>query len=118
MGAKAQENNFSLRGLTPCFAPLRTASSPRAKGRDPAGYAKNSFLAPKKARCSTALNSRNQAANSKKGNIMSKPTHIAYVVEEAKEKGGKGFWHEVGAVWPHSNGIGFDVVIHDQLSVS
>jgi hypothetical protein len=75
-------------------------------------------LPPKKPGVRLHFNSRNQAANSKKGNIMSKPTHIAYVVEEAKEKGGKGFWHEVGAVWPHSNGIGFDVVIHDQLSVS
>jgi hypothetical protein len=105
--------------LTPRFAPLRTASSPRAQKRDPAGYAKNSFLAPKKARCSTALNSRNHAANSKKGNVMSKPSHIAYVVNKKKDAkpGDKGFWRPVGAVWPHEKGNGFDVVIHDQLSV-
>jgi hypothetical protein len=50
---------------------------------------------------------------------MSKPTHIAYVVKKAEDDPeGKGFWREIGAVWPHKNGIGFDLVIADQLSVS
>jgi len=48
-----------------------------------------------------------------------KPTHIAYVVNEPKSgREGKSFWRAVGAVWPHENGNGFDLVIHDQLSVS
>jgi hypothetical protein len=50
---------------------------------------------------------------------MSKPTHIAYVVTEPKQGSDKkGLWREVGAVWPHKNGSGFDLVIIDQLSVS
>jgi hypothetical protein len=50
---------------------------------------------------------------------MSKPTHSAYVVNEAKEGSDrKGYWREVGAVWPHKNGNGFDLVLFDQLSVS
>jgi hypothetical protein len=56
---------------------------------------------------------------------MSKPSHIAYVVKEPKPgahvKDGveqKGFWRPVRAVWPHKNGGGFDLVIHDQLAVS
>ena len=52
---------------------------------------------------------------------MSKPTHIAYVVNEPKEGSSpdrKAMWRAVGAVWPHSKGNGFDVVIHDQLAVS
>ena len=50
---------------------------------------------------------------------MSKPSHIAYVVKQPKEGSGKqAVWRAVGAVWPHSKGGGFDVVIHDQLSVS
>jgi hypothetical protein len=50
---------------------------------------------------------------------MSKPTHIAYIVTEPKEGSDrKGVWREVGAVWPHKNGSGFDLVITDQLSVS
>ena len=28
------------------------------------------------------------------------------------------YWRAVGAVWPHKNGEGFDVVIHEQISVS
>jgi hypothetical protein len=48
---------------------------------------------------------------------MSKPTHIAYVVTEPKDAGKK-IWRSVGAVWPHKNGNGFDVVIVDQVSVS
>lgn len=48
---------------------------------------------------------------------MSKPTHTAYVVNEAKD-GGKGYWREVGAIWPHKNGSGFDLVLFEQLSVS
>ena len=49
---------------------------------------------------------------------MSKPTHIAYVVSEAKSSDQKAIWREVGAIWPHKNGQGFDLVITDQLSVS
>jgi hypothetical protein len=50
---------------------------------------------------------------------MSKPTHIAYVVSEPKEGSErKGIWREVGAIWPHKNGSGFDLVLADQLSVS
>jgi hypothetical protein len=49
---------------------------------------------------------------------MSKPTHIAYVVEKDEDKPeASGFWREVGAVWPHKRG-GFDVVIAKQISVS
>jgi len=50
---------------------------------------------------------------------MSKPTHTAYVVKEPKEGSDKqAQWREVGAVWPHKNGKGFDLVIFDQLAVS
>ena len=50
---------------------------------------------------------------------MSKPTHIAYVVTDPKEgTDKKAIWREVGAVWPHKSGIGFDVVITEQISVS
>lgn len=50
---------------------------------------------------------------------MSKPTHIAYVVNDAKEgTDRKAMWREVGAVWPHPKGNGFDIVIYDQVSVS
>jgi len=45
-----------------------------------------------------------------------KPTHRAYVVPPSKE-GKKAFWHEVGSVWPHKNGTGFDVVLHEGISV-
>lgn len=48
---------------------------------------------------------------------MNKPTHIAYVVSEGRN-GGKVSWREVGALWPHKNGGGFDLLIHDQLSVT
>lgn len=50
---------------------------------------------------------------------MSKPTHIAYIVNKAKEgTGGKDFWRSVGAVFQHGKGGGFDLVIHDQLAIS
>jgi len=60
------------------------------------------------------------AAHSRKENTMSsKPSHRAYVVSKPKEGSDqKGFWHEVGVVWPHKSGNGFDVVIHDGISVS
>jgi hypothetical protein len=50
---------------------------------------------------------------------MSKaPSHRAYVVTPGKEGSDKkGFWHEVGVVWPHKNGNGFDIVIHEGMSV-
>jgi hypothetical protein len=50
---------------------------------------------------------------------MSKPTHTAFVVKDPKEGSDKkAIWHEVGAVWPHKKGTGFDLVLFDQLSVS
>jgi hypothetical protein len=50
---------------------------------------------------------------------MNKPSHIAYVVTETRtERDKKAFWREVGSVWPHKNGSGFDLLIHDQLAVS
>ena len=50
---------------------------------------------------------------------MSKPSHIAYVVSEPKEGSDKKpIWREVGAIWPHKNGNGFDLVLIDQISVS
>ena len=52
---------------------------------------------------------------------MNKPTHLAYVVKDVKpgshpDKGA--VWHRVGAVWPHKNGNGFDLVIPEGISVS
>ncbi len=47
----------------------------------------------------------------------SPPTHRAYVVSQPREKGGKGLWHEVGVVWPHKNGNGFDVVLYEGISI-
>jgi len=50
---------------------------------------------------------------------MNKPTHRAYVVVEPKEGSDrKATWVEVGAVWPHKNGNGFDVVIPPGISAS
>ena len=46
-------------------------------------------------------------------------SHIAYVVTEPKEGSDKKpVWREVGAIWPHKNGAGFDLVLVDQISVS
>jgi hypothetical protein len=49
---------------------------------------------------------------------MNKPSHIAYVVgETGTERDKKAFWREVGSVWPHKNGAGFDLLIHNRLAV-
>ena len=51
--------------------------------------------------------------------MSSKPTHTAYVVIDAKEGSDKkAQWIEVGAVWPHNDGIGFDLVIPPGISLS
>ena len=39
----------------------------------------------------------------------STPSHRAYFVK--KTEGEKGDWLELGAVWPHKDGKGFDVVL-------
>jgi hypothetical protein len=49
----------------------------------------------------------------------SRPSHIAYVVTDPEEGSDrKAIWREVGAVWRHKNGTGFDLLIHNQISVS
>ena len=51
--------------------------------------------------------------------MSSQPSHRAYVVSKAKEGSDqKGFWHDVGVIWPHKNGDGFDLVIHEGISLS
>jgi hypothetical protein len=51
--------------------------------------------------------------------MSTKPTHSAYIVTEPKEgTDRKPVWHEVGAIWPHKNGEGFDIVIPAGLSVT
>lgn len=51
--------------------------------------------------------------------MSTKPTHIAYVVIDPKEGSDrKAVWHEVGAIWPHGNGTGFDLIIPSGLSVT
>lgn len=50
---------------------------------------------------------------------MSKPSHKAYLVIDPKEGSErKARWLEVGAVWPHKNGEGFDLTIPNGLAVS
>ena len=50
---------------------------------------------------------------------MNKPTHTEYVVinpEQGSDR--KAQWHEIGAIWPHKNGSGFDLVIPAGISVA
>ena len=48
-----------------------------------------------------------------------RPSHSAWVVKSAREGSNeKPQWREVGAVWPHKSGAGFDLVLFDQLAVS
>lgn len=50
---------------------------------------------------------------------MSKPTHRAYIVESVPEGSDrKPRWTEIGSVWSHKNGAGFDVVIPNGIAVS
>jgi hypothetical protein len=52
-------------------------------------------------------------------NETRKPSHHAYIVPPTKEGSEKkAKWIEVGAVWPHKNGEGFDLVIPQGLSLS
>jgi hypothetical protein len=51
--------------------------------------------------------------------MSSKPTHIAHVVTNPREGSDKkAVWTRVGAVFPHKNGGGFDIVIPDGISLS
>ena len=51
--------------------------------------------------------------------MSNKPTHIAYVVTDPKEGSDrKAQWYPVGAIWPHQNGKGFDLVIPPGVTLS
>lgn len=50
---------------------------------------------------------------------MTKPTCNAYIVENPPEGSDrKARWVGVGAVWPHKNGNGFDLLIPTGMAVS
>ena len=51
--------------------------------------------------------------------MSNKPTHTAYVVVDPKEGSEKkAQWIEVGALWSHSDGSGFDLVIPPGISLA
>lgn len=51
--------------------------------------------------------------------MSNKPSHTAFIVTEAKEgTDRKAQWHEIGAIWPHSKGKGFDLVVPVGLSIT
>ena len=46
---------------------------------------------------------------------MAKPSHIAYVVIDAKEGSNKkARWIKIGAAWPNEDGKGFNLVLDAQ----
>ena len=50
--------------------------------------------------------------------MSTKPIYQAFIVVAPKSESKKANWIAVGAVWPHKNGEGFDLVIPEGLSVS
>ncbi len=50
--------------------------------------------------------------------MSNKPSHIAYVVTDPREPEGKAQWHQVGAIWPHTKGTGFDLAIPPGVTLS
>ncbi|HTW72941.1 MAG TPA: hypothetical protein VME47_23900 [Acetobacteraceae bacterium] len=50
--------------------------------------------------------------------MSNRPSHIAYVVTDPRDKNGKAQWHPVGAIWPHNSGGGFDLVIPPGVTLS
>jgi hypothetical protein len=50
--------------------------------------------------------------------MSSKPKYNAYVVTQPKQEGAKAYWTKVGAVWPHKDGNGFDILITEGISVT
>ena len=63
---------------------------------------------------SKGIEAANGAASHRKGrNIMtttssSRPTHRVFAVTR-KDQSDKGKWHEIGALWPHKDGKGFNL---------
>jgi len=50
---------------------------------------------------------------------MSKsPSHRAYVVSTPKKEGDKAIWTEIGVIWAHKSGNGFDLVVREGISIS
>jgi hypothetical protein len=51
--------------------------------------------------------------------MSSKPSHIAYVIAEPTDGSDrKAQWHQVGAIWPHKTGPGFDLMIPPGVTLS
>ena len=51
--------------------------------------------------------------------MSNKPTHTAFVVADAPEGSDKEpNWFQIGAVWPHGDGDGFEVVLPPGVTVS
>ena len=43
--------------------------------------------------------------------MENKPKQRAYLVEEGKDESDHGFWTEIGALWPHKDGKGSNLVL-------
>ena len=49
--------------------------------------------------------------------MRKKPSHIAFIIIPGKDDLDGRIWKAVGAVWPHRQGRGFDVVLNKGVSV-
>jgi hypothetical protein len=51
--------------------------------------------------------------------MSNKPTHTAFIVTEPRDGSDrKATWTEIGVIWPHKAGKGFDLVIPPGLMVT
>jgi hypothetical protein len=84
-------------------------------GRSPPASRPSGRKAPRHGRVA----SRPHCSGLETKEMSNKPTHTAYVVIDPREGSDrKAQWIEVGAVWPHKSGKGFDLVIPDGISLS
>ncbi|HTT83350.1 MAG TPA: hypothetical protein VMF67_07700 [Rhizomicrobium sp.] len=49
--------------------------------------------------------------------MRQRPSHIAFIIIPGKDDPEQRIWREVGAVWPHKEGSGFDIVLHEGVTV-
>jgi hypothetical protein len=49
-----------------------------------------------------------------------RPSHIAYIVTEPNDSSpdARAAWREVGILFPHKSGKGWDLLLHPQIAVS
>ena len=106
----SRQRHCSLSDAT-FYAVAEVAEAPKFGLAEFGGFP--AFLLRRRSRCASAAMTQPLNKGEKAMTKNSKPTHRAHIVRNYTDKDGteRSHWTDIGSVWPHGDGKGYDVTL-------